>query len=140
MLASEYSSIWVRISVLIEARQRAAQRADLGVGGPLGREPGRHALERRPDDDHLQDLVDRLPEDEDALAGRDAHQAFLLEPCQRLADRRAADLELLGQLPLVQPQLRPLGIDVHRRDALLEHVVDVPFEAEVLADGLDHEL
>ena len=62
---------------------------DLLVGRIDRREPRRHALERRPHLDHLDDLLLRLADDEDAAARHGAQEAFLLEQRHRLADRRA---------------------------------------------------
>jgi hypothetical protein len=79
---------------LAELRQHLAQRADLGVARAARGEARRHALERRPGDDHLEDLAHGLAYDHDALARQDADQALLLKPRQCLADRRAADAQL----------------------------------------------
>src|SRR5262249_49458721 len=68
------------------------------------------------DRDHLDDLALRLTHDEDAAARKGAHKAFLLQEGHRLADRRAADAEPLREPPLVEPDLLPTVVDVHRGD------------------------
>ena len=47
--------------------------------------------------------------------GTDAHEALLLEQRHRLADRRAADAEILRQLALVEPDVARVAVDVHLR-------------------------
>src|SRR3546814_4632356 len=86
------------------------------------------------------DFLARLAHDEDAAARDDGDQPLLLQPGQRLADRRAADAELLGKLPLVELQLGIVGIDVHRGDALAQRLVDMPLQAEGVRDRLEFEL
>ena len=140
MLASEYSSIWAGSSSLAVRRQRAAQGRDLLVARMRAGKPRRHALERRPDGDHLEDLVERLALDEHAAPRLDLDEPLLLEAGQRLADRGARDPELLRHLALVEAQIRPFVIDVHRRDAVLQHVVNMLFQAEIAADRLELEL
>src|SRR3546814_591711 len=88
----------------------------------------------------LEDFLARLAHDEDAAARDDGDQPLLLQPGQRLADRRAADAELLGKLPLVELQLGIVGIDVHRGDALAQRLVDMPLQAEGVRDRLEFEL
>ncbi len=50
----------------VEAFEHRAQRRDLLVGRALGRETRRHAFERSPQVDHLDDLAARLAHDVDA--------------------------------------------------------------------------
>jgi hypothetical protein len=57
-----------------------------------------------------------------------------------LADRGAGDPELLRHLAFVEAQIRPLVIDVHRRDAVLQHLVNVLFQAEIAANRLELQL
>src|SRR5918996_5890965 len=124
---------------LAELRQHLAQRADLGIARAARGQARRHAFERRPGDDHLEDLAHRLAHDHDALARQNAHQALLLEARERFADRRTADAQLLRELTLVQLELGVLGVDVHRGDAVLQHLVDVILEAEIAVDRLEDE-
>src|SRR5919106_1443068 len=119
---------------------RAPHPIALGHGARADRaQARRHALERRPGDDHLEDLAHRLAHDHDALARQNAHQALLLEARERFADRRTADAQLLRELTLVQLELGVLGVDVHRGDAVLQHLVDVILEAEAAVDRLEDE-
>src|SRR3954451_398592 len=122
--------------VLAVARQGAPQAGDLLVRGMFAGKPRRHAFERRPDGDHFEDLLERVALDEDAAPWLDLDEPLLLEPGQRLADRGAGDAELLRHLALVEAQIRPLVIEVHRRDAVLQHLVNVFFEAEIAANRL----
>jgi hypothetical protein len=100
-------------AVVVEGREHPPERCDLGVGGALGDQPGSHALERRPDGDHLEDFLLCLADDEGATARDNLDEAFLLQAGDGLADRGTADAEILGKLPLVEPCLTQLGVDVH---------------------------
>src|SRR3546814_14971537 len=50
---------------VLEGGEDLAQRGDLGVARLLGDEAAGHALERRPEGDHLEDFLARLAHDED---------------------------------------------------------------------------
>ena len=84
------------------------------------REPGGHALQRRPHLDHLDDLLLRLAHDEAAAPRHRAQESFLLEQRHRFADRRARHAERLAQLALVEADLVPMRIDVRVHDRLLQ--------------------
>src|SRR5918912_910441 len=100
-----------------------AQPGDVLVQRALGGKPRRHALEPGPDHDELDDLALRLAHDEDAAPGRRAHEALPLEKRERLANRRAADAEVLAELALVEPDLVRMAVDVHLRDRFLDGVI-----------------
>ena len=117
MFASEYSSSRSPRVAGAEFGHQPAQFGDLLVGRALGREPRRHAFERRHHRDHLDDLALRLAHDKDAAARPGADKPFLLQQGHRLADRRPADPEPLRQPPLVEPDLLRTVIDVHREIA-----------------------
>ena len=108
-----------------------AERGQLRVAGVLGRKSGRHAFQSRPDHDHLQNLVQRLAPDKNALAGLDFDEAFLFQLGQRLADRRAGNAELLCDLPFIEAQVGPFGIDVHVHDGVAQDLVDMILQREV---------
>src|SRR6516164_433004 len=84
------------------------------------REPCRHALERRPHLDHLDDLALGLAHDEDAAPWERTHEALLLEDRERFADRCAADTECLHQLALIESQRLALAVDIGAGDRILE--------------------
>jgi hypothetical protein len=86
-------------------------------------QPGGHALERRPGSDHLGDLGLALAHDPDAPAGYDLHQPLVLEPGQRLAHGRAADLEGRRKALLVEPQIGVEPVDVHGQDGVAQRLV-----------------
>ena len=68
---------------------------------------------------------------EHALAGLDLDEAFLLQPHQRLANRRARDAELLRHAALVEPQVGGVVIDIHIDDSATKDVVDVVLQGEI---------
>ena len=122
MLASEYSPICDPTSVLGEGVDELVQAGDFLVARRLRDKARRHAFQRRPDGDHLDDFGLGLADDEDAAPRGDADQPFLFELRQRLTERRAADAKLQGQGALVEPQLGVGIIDVHGRNGGLQSV------------------
>src|SRR5215213_5994363 len=68
----------------LELVEDVPQAGDVFGPGPLGGEPCRHALERRPDEDQVDDLPLRLAHDEDAAPRHRTNEALLLEKGQRL--------------------------------------------------------
>src|SRR3546814_15372886 len=103
----------------LEAGEELAQGSQGVVAGALGGQPRGHALQRRPDIDHLDDLGLRLAHHEDAAPRHAAHEALLLEQRDGLADRRAAYAEILRELALVQPNLDLVAVGVPLRDCPL---------------------
>ena len=73
------------------------QRRDLAVGRAGREKPCRHAFQRRPDDDHVDDLRAGLADHDDAPARHRADEAFVLQQDQRLAHGRAADAQPFGE-------------------------------------------
>ena len=140
MLASEYSPILRGDLVLRELVDQRVQLGDLRGARVLGGKPRRHALERRPHRDHVEDLGLGLAHDEDAAARDDPDEALLVELRQRLAQRRAADAEALRQIALVEPQLGLVGVDVHVHDGGLERIVGARLQAQAFADRGDLQL
>src|SRR4029453_14875257 len=120
----------IRIVVDVLGRRRAAelvehvaQRPDVLGGGVDRRKGPRHALERRPHFDHLDNLPFRLPDDENAVPRHGAQESLLFQQRHRFADRRAAHTERLAQLPFVEPDLFRLAVDVGILDRLLQRGV-----------------
>ena len=95
--------------VLLEHIDQGVQFRQLRLGHARRGEAGGHALDRRPDGDHLDHLALRLAHHDQAAARHRADEAFLLQHRQRLADRRAAHAEVLRELALVQPDLAADG-------------------------------
>src|SRR5215204_5320692 len=122
-----------------EALEEDPQRRDLGVARALGDEAGRHAFERRPCLDHLDDLALGLAHDEDAAARHGSDEPLLLEHRHRLANGRAGDAELLGQLALVEHDRLGRGVDVHPGDGVLQGGVSFALEARLDRDAADDE-
>src|SRR4029077_8317955 len=85
----------------------------------------RHALERRPHLDHLDDLALGLADDEDAAARDRSDETLLLENRERLAHRRATHPERLDELPLIEPQRLALAVDVGIRVGVLRQGVSL---------------
>ena len=110
---------------VLERVEQVAELADLRIGRVQRREARRHALERRPHLDHLDDFALGLADDEDASARDRPDEALLLENGQRLAHRRATHPERLDQLPLIQPQRLSLAVDVGVRDRVLQQRVSL---------------
>ncbi len=124
---------------ILKCREDAPQRRDLVVVGVKCDEPRGHAFERRPGLHDLDDLALALPYDEDAAPRNRAHQTLVLEPRHRLADGRAADSEVRGELALVEPDLVVDVVDVHLRDCLAQRRIGLRFEGEVALERLDDE-
>src|SRR5215471_544345 len=97
--------------------------------------PSRHALERCPHLDHLDDLTPGLTHDEDAPPRERAHEALLFEDRECFADRRAADTECLHQLALIEAQRLALAVDVGASDGLLEERVGLIAQAHRVERG-----
>ena len=88
---------------VFEGDEHVAKRRDLGVVGLKRDEPRRHALERRPYGDHIEDFAFRLADDERPPSRHRADEAFLLEPRDRLADWRSTDTEFGRKSAFVEP-------------------------------------
>lgn len=78
------------------------QRGEAPPGRLPGREPGGQAVQHLPEVVQLDGLVEVEERDADAAPGEQLHQTFLLEAPERLADRRAADAELGGEIGLAE--------------------------------------
>src|SRR3954470_15571093 len=108
---------------VLEVREQGAEGADVLRRRPLARHPGGHALQGRPDPDHLDDLGLALADDVDAPPRHDAHQALVLESRERLTDGGAAHAEIGGKALLVEPQVGIRVVDVHPEDAVAQRLV-----------------
>src|SRR6266849_5615417 len=89
-----------------EAGEQLSERSSIRGRAAFGGEPRRVALQH---DTHLGDAREvRYVDvgDEGAAVGDAAHQLLVREPLQRLADRGAADRQLLAQLRLVHERTR----------------------------------
>src|SRR6266566_3689711 len=126
----------VQLAVL-ELREHGAQRSDLVGARVLGDEPRGHALERGPGGDHFDHLALGLANDVNSPPGNRAHETFALELGHGFAHRRAADAEIRCEPALVEPDVGPAAIDVHRHDRVFERRVGAAFEAVRAADWLD---
>lgn len=82
--------------------QEAVQALHVGRRAPPGGHRSDQPLEGSPDLVDVQDVLARHPAHHEAAARVLLGQALDLEPLQRLPDGRAADPELLGELPLDQ--------------------------------------
>src|SRR6266550_4488475 len=94
---------------MAELAEHPPQARDFFVGRVQRGEACRHALDRGPHFDHLDDLLLRLAHDEDAAPRNRAQKPLLLEQRHRLADRRPAHAERLRQLTFVLIGCRTRG-------------------------------
>src|ERR1051326_8129402 len=113
---------------VLKGREHAAQRGDLFVAGLHGDQPRRHAFQRRPHGDQLDDLAPALAHHIDAAPRLGAHKTLALELRHRLAHRRAADAEVGGETPFVEPDLGATAVHVHGRDGVLERRVGLALQ------------
>ena len=104
---------------------------------PRRGQPRGHALDRRPDGDHLDHLALGLAHHDHAAPRHRADEPLLLQHRQRLADRRAADAEVLRQLPFVQADLAGMAVDVHFGDGALDRVAGLLAQADADLQRLD---
>src|SRR5579864_9671193 len=74
---------------ILELVEEAAQPGDFFVRGMLRDQASRETLERRPDTDHVDDLLLRFTHDKNAAARRGTHEALALKDGHRLANGRA---------------------------------------------------
>ena len=105
---------------VFKSRKHLAQSGDLFIRRGLRNQPGRHAFQRCPGGNHLDHFAFRLTHHIDAAARHRTHEALALELGHGLAHWRAANAELLSELPLVEPDVIAVAIDVHRDDRVLE--------------------
>ena len=61
--------------------------------------------------------------------GTERTKTLALELRHRFAHRRAADAEVLSELALVEPDVVPVAIDVHRHDGVLQRRIGLVLEA-----------
>ena len=66
----------------------------------------------------------------DAAARHGTDKTFLFQHRQRLADRRAADAQLLRELALVEADLARVAVDVHVGDGALDGLAGLLAQAD----------
>ncbi len=115
----------------IEILEEVAQRRDVALAGGGGDQPCRHALQRRPGADHVDDLGLGPADHDDAAARHGFHKAVLLEHRDRFADRRAADAEPFRQRALVQHHWFLRRVDVHLENGFLQGLIGLVLEARL---------
>src|SRR4029078_7080765 len=86
----------------VEAALRPLQLGEVVVGHLRSGDLGGEALELRAHHDSLANLVEREHPNAYAAVGLEADETECGEPAQRLAHRRPAHLELLGEVLLAQ--------------------------------------
>src|SRR5262249_62214363 len=101
---------------ILEGGEHAAQRRDLLVTGVLRNQPRRHAFERGPGGDQLDDLALGFAHHIDAAARHRADKALALELRHGLAHWRAADAELFSKAAFVKADFIAAAVDVHAND------------------------
>src|SRR5262249_53521089 len=105
--------------------------------GVVVEEPRRQARERGRGGDHFDHLALGLANDVDPPPRHGAHKALALELSHRFTHGRAADAEIQCEPPLVEPDVGPAAIDVHRDDGVLERGVGPALVAIQAPDALD---
>ena len=115
----------------VEVLEEVTQRRDVALAGGGGNQPRRHALQRRPGADHVDDLALAAADHDDAPARHGLHKAVLLEHRDGFADRRAANAEALGKRALVQHHRFRRGIDVHLENGLFQGLIGLVLEARL---------
>ena len=69
-----------------------------------------------------------------AATGNGADEAFLFKHRQGFAHRRPAHAEILGELPLIQPDFQPVAVDVHFGDGPFDRVARLLAQADAQVD------
>src|SRR5947199_127087 len=105
-----------------EAALRLLELLEILFRHPLGRELGRQTFELGANEESLVQLLARQRADADAPVRDEVDEPERGEPAQRLADRGAADLELLRQLLLAE---HGAGLELPGHDRFLDHEGDV---------------
>ena len=104
------------------ARDRRVEPGDVLGARPLGQQFDGRAFERLPYEHRLGNRADRNARHEGAGLREDLDEAFLLQPDQRLAHRRAAHSETGGQILLRQRRSRPqLHVEDLAPELVLHH-------------------
>jgi DNA-binding FadR family transcriptional regulator len=105
------------------AAHQAGERRDVAVLRARRREPHGRAFQRFADELGILDRRHADPRDERAELGHDLHEALIAQADQRLADRRAADGQSLGELVLRDPLPR---LELGRDDRVAQRAVGLP--------------
>jgi hypothetical protein len=87
-------------------RDRGGEPREVGVGPALRGQPGDPRLDERADLEPPQDVVDARARGAEAAVGQELGEPFAGQAAQRLADRRARDAELPGELDLPEARSR----------------------------------
>jgi len=121
----------LRQPVLVEVLEEVAQRRDVLLARGGGDQTRRHAFQRRPGADHVDDLALGAANHHDAAARHGFDETVLLEHRDRFADRRTADTEALGQCAFVEHHLLGRRIDVHLENSFLQGLIGLVLEARL---------
>src|SRR5713101_10155224 len=97
-----FLDVILRQAILAEILEKVAQRGNVLFARRGRDQPRRHALERGPGPDHVDNLALGPANDDDAAAWHGLDEAVLLQHRDRLADRGPADTEALRQGSLVE--------------------------------------
>ena len=127
----------LRQAVLAEILEEVAQRRDVLLARGGRDQARRHALQRRPGADHVDDLALGPAHDDDAAARHGLDEAVLLQHRDRFADRGAADAEAFRQRALVEHDRLGRRVDVHLEDGFLQGLIGLVLEAGLRRDPDD---
>ena len=130
----------LRQAVLAEILEEVAQRRDVLLARGGGDQPCRHALQRRPGADHVDDLALGAANHDDAAARHGFDETVLLEHRDGFADRGAADAEALRQRALVEHHRLGRRIDVHLENGFLQGLIGLVLEARLRRDPDDRDI
>ena len=132
-----FLDVMLRQAVLAEILEEVAQRRDVLLARGGRDQPRRHALERGPGPDHVDDLGLGAAHDDDAAAWHGLDEAVLLQHRDRFADRGTADAEALRQRALVEHDRFRRRIDVHLEDGFLQGFIGLVLEARLRGNSDD---
>ena len=126
-----FLDVILRQAVLAEILEEVAQRRDVLLARGGRDQSRRHALERGPGADHVDDLALGAAHHHDAAAWHGLDEAVLLQHRDGFANRGAADAEAFGQCALVEHHLLGRRIDVHLEDGFLQGLICLVLEARL---------
>src|SRR4051794_25177029 len=129
-----------QLMVLAEALKKGAQRSDAIIARMKCDQTRRHAFERGPNLDHLDDLALRPAHHHDASTRGYSNETLLLEHGHGFADRGSADSKTFRQFAFIQHHRSGRPIDVHVGDGLLQGGVSFRLEAYLFGKASNHKL
>ena len=132
-----FVDVILRQAVLAEILEEVAQRRDVLLARGGRDQTRRHAFERRPGADHVDDFVLGPAHHDDAAARHGLDEAVLLQHRDRFADRGTADAEPLRQRALVEHHRLRRRIDVHLQDGFLQGLIGLVLEAGLRSNSDD---